>query len=358
MNEAMNDKVLQKDLEYIANYIADNLSLTNEKILVSGATGLVGSILIKSILCYNRIFNKNVMVIGLARSKQKVEEVYGVISNSKYLQLIYKDIRDLNSLDFKDINIDFIIHTASATNSSFFVEHPVETIEISVLGTNQILKIATEKNIKSMVYLSSMEVYGKTKNSEKRTTEDDLGFIDLRNVRSSYSEGKRISECMCVAYAEEYNTPVKIARLSQTFGAGILLKYENRIFAQIVKSVLEQRNVVLHTLGESIGNYCDTRDTVIAILILLFKGVNGEAYNICNEESTVKIRDMAEMVCREISNGSISIEYDIPSNIKTFGYAPDVPLKLSSSKMKNLGWKPQISLKESFERMIQSSQSN
>jgi UDP-glucuronate decarboxylase len=354
ISEAENDKILQEDLLYIAKSVIKQRGLSSETILVSGATGLMGSLIIKSILCYNRIYNKNVYVIGLARSEEKAKEVFGNSYYNKLLKMVYEDITKVKKIDSK---IDYIIHTASATSSKFFVNNPVETIEISFLGTNQILKLAHENSIKSMVYLSSMEMYGKTEESTERITEEKLGYIDLACTRSSYPEGKRISESMCVAYSKQYDVPVKIARLSQTFGAGILPN-ENRIFAQFAKSVIEKKNIVLHTKGESIGNYCYTRDAIIAIFTLLFKGENGEAYNICNEKSTIKIKDMAEIVCKELGEGTISVLYDIPEDAKTYGYAPDVPLRLSAKKMNALGWSAEISLRESYERMIQSMKSN
>lgn len=352
--ESNNDSVLQEDLDYIAQYALKKWNLSNETILVSGATGLIGSLIIKSILCYNRIYNKNIFVIGLARSQNKAKKLFGKSFDNPLLKIIYMDITDIKPLD---INIDYIIHTASATSSSFFINNPVETIETSVLGTNQILRLAHKHSVKSMVYLSSMEMYGRTEESLERITEEKLGYIDLSNVRSSYPEGKRISECMCVSYEKQYNLPVKIARLAQTFGAGILPS-DKRIFAQFAKNVIEQKNIVLHTNGKSIGNYCYTRDAILAIFTLLFNGMNGEAYNICNEESTIKIRDMAEMVCREVAGGTISIVYDIPKDSTIYGYAPDVPLRLSAKKIEALGWKAKIGLRESYERMIRSLKSN
>ncbi len=73
-------------------------------------------------------------------------------------------------------------------------------------------------------------------------------------------------ENMCVAYAKQYDLPVSIARLSQTFGAGIL-QTENRVFAQFARSAIRGEKIVLHTLGKSEGNYCYTRDTVKALIL-------------------------------------------------------------------------------------------
>ena len=85
-----------------------------------------------------------------------------------------------------------------------------------------------------MVFISSMEVYGILNTQDHKITENQLGYVNLASVRSCYPEGKRYCECLCNAYAAQYNVNVVTARLAQTFGAGIL-KTENRVFAQFAK---------------------------------------------------------------------------------------------------------------------------
>ena len=202
-----------------------------------------------------------------------------------------------------------------------------------------------------MVYVSSMEVYGRTDEKLEKVTENDLGYIDLTNVRSCYSEGKRICECLCTAYASEYQIPVRVARLAQTFGAGIHAD-DNRVYAQFARSALKGENIVLHTDGMSEGNYCYTRDVIIALLFLAYSGKNGEAYNIVNEKSHMTIKEMASLVADDIMEGKIKVIYDIPNSDKVYGYAPSVKMHLSAKKMKSLGWVAEVDMKEAYMRMI------
>ena len=232
------------------------------------------------------------------------------------------------------------------------VNSPVETLMVSIDGTKNVLQFAKEKMVKSMVYMSSMEMYGTFTNIDHDITEHDLGYIDPLNIRSNYPESKRLCENMCIAYKSEYGVPVKIARLAQTFGAGVL-KNENRIFAQFARSVINNRDIVLHTKGLSEGNYCYTRDTIKALLLLLINGVDGEAYNISNPDAHTNIAKMAKMVADEIAQNRIQVVFDIPEK-NIYGYASDTKMKLSSEKMQKLGWKPEVNLKESYVRLIDS----
>ena len=247
-------------------------------------------------------------------------------------------------------DIDYIFHCASITTSKTMIEKPVETICTSVEGTKNILELAKNKKSKSVIYVSSMEMYGAFNNLNHDVTEKDLGYVDNLKIRSNYPESKRLCENMCIAYMSEYNIPVKIARLAQTFGAGIL-PGENRVFAQFAKSAIKGEDIVLHTKGMSEGNYCYTRDCITGLLTILLKGKNGEAYNVSNPESHITIADMAYMVADKIAEGRIKVVFDIPSENK-FGYAADTKMKLNSSKLQALGWKPEIGLEEAYKRMI------
>lgn len=341
------DSFLREDLDYIADSSLPFEELYHSTVLVTGATGLVGSQVVRALLNMNDKKAAGIRVVALVRNQEKAKSIFADEDTSN-LRLL---VGDVTSPVDTDMDIDYIIHAASPTASKFFVEHPVETIMTAVEGTRNMLELARSKATKGMVYLSSMEAYGITDSSLDCVREEDLGYIDVLNVRSSYSEGKRICECLCASYASEYGVNVKIARLAQTFGAGIS-KDENRVFAQFAKSAIGHTDIVLHTLGQSVGNYCYTRDVVMAVLLLLIRGNSGEAYTVANEESSTTIADMAHMVAKEFGEGQVNVVFDIPEDVSSMGYAPDVKMKLNSDKLQSLGWKPEVSLRETYERMI------
>lgn len=347
----MMDEILKEDLEYIIENEKDKLnSLKNKRILITGATGLIGSQIIKTLLMFNDKCEANIEIVGIARNKEKTDRVFQNWHNRNDFEMIFTDIsQEIHA----EKAIDCIIHGANTTLSKEYVDKPVETALTIMNGTNNVLKLAVKHNIKSMVYLSSMEMYGIPDEKNSYMRENMAGYIDTLNVRSSYSEGKRMAETLCACYCKEYNVPVKIARLAQVFGADVSFT-DNRVFVQLAMSAINRKDIVLHTAGQSYGNYCYTRDAVSAILLLLGKGVNGEAYNIVNEATNVKIKEMAAMVAEKIANGEINVIYDIPQSAMQFGYAPDVVLKLSSEKINKLGWKSEVGLEEMYRRMVQS----
>jgi len=336
----MAQSVLKEDLRYIANYNLPYEQLKGNTVLVTGATGLIGTLLVRALMEIG-----DIKVIAFVRNEEKARKIYGDLIG-KALTLHVADIVDEIEIEAP---VDYIFHCASITTSKLMIEKPVETLLISIEGTKNILELAKTKKCKSVVYVSSMEVYG-TFSEGREISEKDLGYIDNLKVRSNYPESKRVCENMCVAYHAEFGVSVKIARLAQTFGAGIL-PGENRVFAQFARSAIDGKDIVLHTKGQSEGNYCYTRDCITGLLTILLKGTNAEAYNVSNPETHTTIASMAEMVCEKITHGKNKVVFDIPEN-NTFGYAEDTKLKLSSDKLQTLGWKPEIDLEEAYRRLI------
>lgn len=331
---------LKEDLEIINNSVfADQLR--DKRVLVTGATGLVGSLLTRALL---KIGADCFIVV---RNTEKAEKIYG-----KDMEKLHATVGDITSSGWeKQIsgNIDYVFHCAAVTSSGIMVQKPVETIKTAVYGTDHLLRFSLLHHVKTFLYVSSMEVYG-TLPEWEIATEDKLGYIDISKIRSDYPESKRMCENLCLAYMSEYGLDVRIARLAQTFGPGIL-PWEGRVFAQFAKSVINGENIVLHTRGLSEGNYCYSRDMILGLFTILFKGSNGEAYNVVNEKNHTTIAEMARMVAREVAGDRIKVVFDIPEN-NQFGYAADTHLKLSGKKLESLGWNPEVGLKEMYERMI------
>lgn len=349
MIESPDNEILQKDLEEAAMLSLPLDELNGKSVFVTGATGLIGSQIIKYLLCLNRVKQMNIKVLAFARSEDKARKVFPYLDENDALELV---LGDINQTICYDGEVDYIIHGASATSSKYFVSHPVETIKTAIDGTTNILEFAKAKEVSGFVYLSSLEVYGTPDASKETISESDYGYIEPLSVRSSYSEGKRMVECLCVSYAEEYGVPVKIARLSQTFGAGVEYN-DGRVFAEFARCAIEGKDIVLHTEGRTVRTYCYTTDAVTALLTILTKGEVGEAYNVTNKDTDISIFEMAKLVAG-LSEHGIEVKKDIPEDLASFGYNPEMVIRLDSSKLEELGWTASVDLRGMYTRLIQS----
>jgi len=311
-----------------------------KRVLITGATGVIGSALVRSFDLANRELGTGIAVIAQARSEKKARDVLGNVLDR--ITVIYSE-------DFLfDAGFDHCFHLAGPTASSYFVEHPVETIDVMLNGTGAMLEKCRAQG-GAFVYLSSMEEYGLPYTRDEVMTEESCGLIDHLTPRSCYPMAKRMCECMCAAYTREYGVDTRILRLAQTFGAGMPLT-DRRVSMQFALSAVEGRDIVLHTQGKSVSNFCYLTDAVTGILTAALKGQPGQAYNICNDRETRTIRDIAQLVADQVAGGAIRVRVEIPENVD-MGYAPDNTMRLSSARLRSLGWLPEVSMAEGYQRL-------
>lgn len=333
------NNIVQEDIEQLTKTFKFCEQLRGKVVLVTGATGLIGSLIVRLLENLNNKKSLSIKIIAMARNKEKFNE----LNFTKNVRGVFQDLKE--QINISD-SVDYIIHTACPTASSYMVNNAVELIEDTVIGTNNLLKFAKQVNCKGFVYLSSIEVYG-VNNSNKMICEDDYKYINHLKPRSSYPESKKLLECLCCSYAKEYNLPVMIARLTQTFGAGVSLD-DNRVFMQFAKSVCKNEDIILKTTGQSSKSYIYTLDAINAIFYILFNGEYGNVYNVANENNYISIKNMAKFLINRY-NKSIKLKIEKSENNC---YSDTTKIQLSTKKLENLGWKPQYNLPEMFDRLI------
>lgn len=340
----LENPVFRKDMEYIAGVdFVPWEKLRGKTLFITGATGLIGFNLISALAYMNLKRNMPLKMLALVRDEGKARERFAeILAEGAPLQFV---VGDLEHIPAVPDGIDYIIHGGSPTASRYFAEHPVETIRMNLAGATTLLEMAREKQVESFLFLSSMEVYGSLHREEK-VDEEHESFVNTMNPRSSYPEAKRMIEAMCASYAAQYNVPAKVIRLTQTFGAGVRNE-DNRVYAQFMRSGMANEDITLLTRGGTRHSYLYTADAVTAILTVLLKGVNGEAYNAANEESYCSIREMAEVVA-EMYKVNVTVKERAESSKL---YPAELFMDLSVAKLNDFNWQANVSLREMFSRM-------
>ena len=309
-----------------------------ENYLLTGATGLIGSALLRKLVAEGN------SVTCPIRNKEKARGLFdGEIYNKvQWIELpLEKYLQDM------DKHFDYIIHCASPTASKYFVSNPVETLSFNIATTTAIMEYAKNHSVKGVLFLSSLESYGTVTEGERLIDEDYQGYVNPLEVRSSYNIAKRTCECICHAYSQEYNVPVKVVRLTQIISSKVA-EEDMRVYAQLARSAAREEDIILHTEGTSARQYLYIDDAVEALITVLLKGNSGEAYNVANEETYITIRSMAEFVQKHFNP-----EHKVVIQKRDdMGYAPVTKLRLSTKKLRDLGWSPRYGLFEMYEALI------
>lgn len=322
-------------------------SLYKTNIAVTGATGMIGSHVVKQLLQKE----EEITVVAFVRNMDKAKEVFSDYIHDVHLIIQVQDICE--PIMYKG-DIDFVVHAAGVTGGSKqHIDIPLRTINTAIQGTTNTLEFAREKESKGYVYLSSLEIYGKVDQSVNLIVETSGGYIDTMNVRSSYSESKRICECICAAYAKQYGLRTMVARLTATFGPGVSYN-DGRVFAEFARSIIEEKDIVLKSTGETVRNYCDVADCADALILLLENGESGEAYNIANSDTEISIIDLAKRFVKLFPEAGTSVSIDTSVDATKFGYNAVLKTVLGSNKIQQIGWKPKYSLDETIVRLVES----
>ena len=321
-------------------------------VVVTGATGLVGGAVADALLAHNgRVGTKaadKIRVVVPARSECRVHDRFGEREDVSFVS--WDAAAGECPADPALAACDFIIHCAAPTASAFFVERPVETIEAIVGGTRSMLLLAGRANAR-MVLASSMEVYGALSGDDP-LDESLVGPLDSMSVRSSYPQAKQLAETLLAAHVAEHGTRACVARLAQTFGAGVSAD-DRRVFAHIARTALAGEDVRLATAGTKQNMYVATPDAVSALLLLAARGDAGCAYNVANEETYCSIRGMAEQVVRRFgaAGACVVVGADEAAGGK---YPPATRMRLDVGRLRALGWRPTMDLMDMYDELVAS----
>lgn len=346
----MSNSIIEDDLKFVINSDNPWNSLEGKNILITGANGFLPAYLIETILYLNeKKFIDKTNIFALVRNKEKALKRFHNYKNRKELKFIIQDV--CNPINLVD-DIHYIIHAASQASPKFYKKDPVGTLCPNVIGTYYLLEMARRKNVEGFLFFSSGEVYGEVNGNKIPTKEDFYGYVNPTDIRSSYAESKRMGENMCVSWFKQYDIPTKIVRPFHTYGPGMDLS-DGRVFADFVSNIVNQENIVIKSEGKAIRAFCYLADATAGFFMVLFKGKDGEAYNIGNDKGEISIINLAEKlvnlfpqyklkVIRKERKNSNYLESEISRN------CPDI------SKVRSIGWEPKYSIEEGFKRTVQS----
>lgn len=334
--------IIEKDIENILDNNIAFKKLENSTVLITGASGMIGSYLMYTLATLNDLQSFNIKILALVRNKEKIPKY---LKNRADIIVLEQDVCDRIGYNEK---IDYIIHAASPASPKIMKEKPVDTIMANTIGTFNTLKLAKKNNVNAYLYISSREVYGEPYEWQEQFDEETYGFVNPLLPRSCYPEGKKAAETMCVSFKEQYGLNVKIARPAHTYGPGMSI-YDGRVQADFLKNVVNNENIIMKSTGESLRTYTYISDVIAGIFYVLLNS-DDVAYNMADENAKITIKGLAELLVSLYPERNLKVEMQIDDNK---GCAPFKLGTINSAKLRKLGWKPTVSLEDGFRRTVE-----
>lgn len=346
----LNAPIINEDIDRIISSDLPWEQFRDSTVLVAGASGMIPSYVVYTMLGLNDNLGMGIKVLALVRNEAKARGIFGNLLSRDDIELIAQDVTEPLHVDGP---VDYIFHGASPARPKQHKAAPVGTIRANINGTINLLELAVSKNAKGFVLMSSSEVYGSIEPTEKRLTsgisEDDYGYLDCLNTRSCYSEGKRAAETLCACYMQQYGVPCTVPRFAHIYGPGLGLD-DGRVQADFAANVVRGENIVMKSDGSSQRAYTYVSDAVCGMFYALLKG-SDIAYNIADSSNIISIRQLAEAFIASRPEKGLQLVIDIDKN--TAGkYNPAKFIGLDNSKIKALGWSPKVDITEGTKRMV------
>ncbi len=304
---------------------------------VTGATGLVGGWLVRSLI------ERGADVVCLVRDWVPQSELVrdGLLDHVK---VVRGDVRDQSLLErtLGEYEIDTVLHLAAQTIVSIANRNPISTFETNIAGTWSLLEACRRSPaVKQIVVASSDKAYGE---------HEELPYSEASPLqgRHPYDVSKSCADLIAQSYAATYRLPVAVTRCGNFYGGGDL--NWNRIVPGTIRSVLRGEPPVIRSDGQYVRDYFYAEDGAAANMVLAEAlaqkpELAGQAFNFSNE-SQVTVLEVVDRLLRLMhSDLKPEIRNEVTNEIRS--------QHLNASRAREvLQWKPLFSLDEGLRRTI------
>lgn len=337
--------IVSRDLDEIYRSDIDWERFRDKCVFITGGYGMLLSYITYALLSLNHADpGYNVKVVLAARDIRRAMERLGPFAASAAVEYVKSDLGSDIPVARK---IDYIFHGASPASPHLFASNPQSVFLSNVVGTYNVLELARQNDVDSMLFFSSGAVYGDAQGKEK-VCEEGYGYLDPLQEQSVYGESKKLAECMCSSWYRQHAVPVKIVRPAHIYGPTMQIEDDSRIVANIVRQVIRGEEIVVNSDGGGWRSFCYLSDATVAFFKVLLHGEDNEAYNVGNDSNYMSIRSLLEIV-----TGLYGTKVHYLGRPGISQHRGDKMLMMSD-KLSRLGWQCNYDVKEGLSRTIDS----
>lgn len=341
------NSLYQEDIKYVAGLDLPWHKLANRSVLITGATGMIGSFLVDVLVKLNANKNLNCTIYAIGRNETKAAERFYYCWDNPNFKFIACDVnKPLNILNSEFV--DYILHLASNTHPVAYATDPIGTITTNIIGLYNLLDFAVDHKATRFAFASSNEIYGENRGDVEFFDEKYCGYIDCNTMRAGYPESKRCGEALCQAYIKQKGLDVVIPRLTRSFGP-TLLQSDTKALSQFLHKALAKEDIVLKSAGTQYYSYTYVADAVSGLLTVILKGECGEAYNIADESCDIMLKDLAKIIA---DIAGTKVIFEIPDAVESAGFSTATKARLKSARLYELGWNNHYDILSALNRTL------
>lgn len=337
----------ESDIEEVISSLGEIAQkLSGKTILLSGGLGFLGKYIIQLIKTLNRETLKSpcklIAVDNFITSDPQSE----YINEDTNYRIIKHDIcKPFSQIEEK---VDYVVHVAGIASPFHYNVYPLETFDVAITGTRNMLEIAL-KNSARFLFFSSSEIYGNPDDRHIPTPESYWGNVSCQGLRACYDESKRAGETLCSIYHAHLGVHTNVVRPFNIYGPG-MLENDFRVMSNFASRIKGGKPLRVYDNGNQTRTFCYITDAMNGFFRVLLKGISGNVYNIGNPKPEISIIALAKMIDR-ILNRNIKFDcIEYPDS-----YPADEPQRRCPDIRKarlHLNYKPKVDLEEGLSRFF------
>ncbi|MGT2681968.1 NAD-dependent epimerase/dehydratase family protein [Streptococcus porci] len=336
MNRLLNDKAIAWD------------RLKRKTVLITGANSMLATYMVYALVALNEQKNSQTKIVATARNIEKAKLRFADVLGHDYFELLEHDVTKPFAYEEE---VDYIVHAASNASPHFILNDPVGIIEANTIGTLHLLNFAREKKVTNFLFLSTREIYGKP--IAEKINEEAYGAFDILESRACYPESKRMAETLLRSYYDQYGVPFTVARIAHSYGPGMETANDGRIMSDLINNVLKNEDIILKSAGTAERAFCYLSDAVAGLFLIMLNGEIAQAYNVANEDRTIMIRELAQLLVQLLPEKAMKVVFNIPQEMSA-GYSKMGDSRLDTGKIEKLGWTKQVPLEVGLIKTVRS----
>ncbi len=339
---------LQRDIEEIIDRAyAELSSLSSKRVLLAGGKGFLGRYFTEIFRQFNKSSSCKIHLISVDNFASSTPEPKINNESKEAIEFSSGDICDQSFISSLG-NFDTIINAAGIASPYHYRAKPLQTLDVSVKGTRNLLELSKANNAK-FTFFSSSEIYGDPSPDKIPMQESYRGNVSTLGPRACYDESKRLGETLCYIYKQYFGTHTNIIRPFNVYGPG-MQQQDYRVMPNFASNIKSNKNLKLYGSATQTRTYCYVSDAMIGFLKVISKGLAGEPYNIGNPSPEISVAKLADLFIK-LSYNKISKDIiDYPDS-----YPSDEPMRRCPEIKKaivQLNFNPIVDLEDGVSRFL------